>query len=290
MTIKICSGCKVEKETLHFHKCSRNGFQSRCKDCRSTSKKDKVPDGKKKCTACKHVKDIDDFYTSGKYRQSKCKKCSLNYCASYDKESMTKRCSSCKETKSVNLFHKSCQGYARHCKDCRSIYQKANRDKANKRTKKYDTSSKGQSRRKQYAEDNKEKLSAYQKEYRKDNADKIRKQKTVYIRERRRTDPGYRLLGNCRKRVYDALKGRCKSARTKELLGCSIEDYKAYLESKFQEGMTWDNYGRGGWVVDHIMPCAAFDLSRPDQQKECFVYTNTQPLWEQDNIVKSDHI
>lgn len=88
-----------------------------------------------------------------------------------------------------------------------------------------------------------------------------------------------------RRRVHHALKGETKSESTLSLLGCSINYLKEYLESKFQQGMTWDNYGE--WHIDHIKPCSAFDLSDPVQQKECFAYTNLQPLWAIDNLKKA---
>jgi HNH endonuclease. len=50
--------------------------------------------------------------------------------------------------------------------------------------------------------------------------------------------------------------------------------------------MSWDNYGRDGWHIDHIRPCASFDLTDPEQQRQCFHYTNLQPLWAADNIRK----
>jgi len=76
---------------------------------------------------------------------------------------------------------------------------------------------------------------------------------------------------------------RC--ARAKELLGCSIEDLIRHLESRFTSGMSWEN--RGQWHVDHIRPCASFDLTDFDQQRVCFHYTNLQPLWGRDNRKKA---
>jgi len=81
-----------------------------------------------------------------------------------------------------------------------------------------------------------------------------------------------------------------KANKTRDLLGCTPLELKKYLESKFQQGMSWDNYGMGGWVIDHIKPCVFFDLTDPSQQKECFHYTNLQPLWEKENNRKSDKI
>lgn len=71
-----------------------------------------------------------------------------------------------------------------------------------------------------------------------------------------------------------------------ELLGCTIEELRTHLEAQFQEGMTWDNYGRDGWHIDHIKPCSSFDLLKEAEQRECFHYTNLQPLWAKDNLSK----
>jgi hypothetical protein len=61
-----------------------------------------------------------------------------------------------------------------------------------------------------------------------------------------------------------------------------------FLEKKFLPGMNWENYGE--WHIDHIVPCSSFDLSKSEQQKICFNYSNLQPLWAADNIRKSDSI
>ncbi len=70
-----------------------------------------------------------------------------------------------------------------------------------------------------------------------------------------------------------------------ELIGCSLDDLWAWLETHFSPGMTREN--RGTWEVDHRRPCASFDLSDPEQQRECFHYTNLQPLWVLDHHVKT---
>lgn len=105
---------------------------------------------------------------------------------------------------------------------------------------------------------------------------------------RTKTDPSFRLMERCRNRVYCALKGKDKSKKTQELIGCTWIELKEYLERQFQEGMSWENYGKEGWEIDHIKPCALFDLSEQSQQKECFHYTNLQPLWGIDNRKKGN--
>ena len=98
-------------------------------------------------------------------------------------------------------------------------------------------------------------------------------------------DLEYKLMHLSRSRVRLALKGRgAKSRKTVQLIGCSIEHLRQHLEAQFTEGMTWENHGE--WHIDHIKPCAAFDLTDADQQRECFNYANLQPLWAKDNLSK----
>ena len=79
-----------------------------------------------------------------------------------------------------------------------------------------------------------------------------------------------------------------KRNTTAVLVGCSIPFLKRYLENKFKKGMNWKNQGRYGWHIDHIKPCASFDLSDTKQQLKCFNYKNLQPLWAEENIKKSN--
>ena len=107
----------------------------------------------------------------------------------------------------------------------------------------------------------------------------------VQARKRRRDadSPGHAILTRLRSRLRHVVAN--KAGRTKELLGCTIDELLLHLESQFVDGMSWEN--RHLWHVDHIRPCASFDLTDPGQQKECFHYTNLQPLWAKDNLSKS---
>jgi hypothetical protein len=113
------------------------------------------------------------------------------------------------------------------------------------------------------------------------------KQRSVLIaKNRRRTDPAYNILVRLRGRLGVVMK-RIKSKKhfdTLSLLGCTLAEFMAHIESKFSEGMSWQNMGE--WHIDHCLPCAVFDLTIPDQQKACFHFTNLQPLWALDNLRK----
>ena len=101
-------------------------------------------------------------------------------------------------------------------------------------------------------------------------------------------DPEFRMLENLRTRLWYALNGAYKADTTKKLIGCTTKKLKVHLEKQFTDGMSWDNYGKHGWHIDHIIPCASFDMLDPEQQKKCFHYTNLQPLWAKDNLQKGD--
>jgi hypothetical protein len=123
-------------------------------------------------------------------------------------------------------------------------------------------------------------------EYRKQTRDHIREYKKLWEQNRANTNPEYRIRKSLRTRIHHAVKNGIKTNKTMSLIGCSLEYFIAYLESKFQDGMTLDNYGQ--WHIDHIRPCSSFDLMDPEQQRQCFHYTNLQPLWAKDNLLKSD--
>jgi len=87
--------------------------------------------------------------------------------------------------------------------------------------------------------------------------------------------------------ISRGLKSNNKSDKTVNLLGCTIDEYKEYLKSKFTNKMSWDNYG-SYWEIDHIIPMSLFDLSKPHNQVQAFHYTNTQPLTVFDNRSKNN--
>jgi len=118
--------------------------------------------------------------------------------------------------------------------------------------------------------------------------EKYRQQLTKKYLDKRKKDPNFKLLTILRGRIYDVLRGHNKSNSTKNMLGCTIEEFWIHLEKTFKPGMTRENHGL--WHVDHIKPCASFDLTKPEEQAKCFHYTNLQALWAHENLSKKDKI
>jgi len=119
-----------------------------------------------------------------------------------------------------------------------------------------------------------------------DNKERRRK----YERDRKINNPNLKLKDNIRRSIRHALKHSKRLAHTIDLIGCSVDELRIHLERQFKNGMTWDNYGRGGWVIDHIIPLSYFNHSDLDQQRRAWHYTNLQPLWAADNLNKSNKI
>ena len=126
------------------------------------------------------------------------------------------------------------------------------------------------------------------KERRKQYDIKNREERNKRVMKKYHSNPNIKLSMNIRRRINSALKGKNKSKQTLELLGCSVKKIWEHLESKFKPGMTKENHGK--WHIDHIRPCASFDLTDQNQQAICFHYTNLQPLWAVDNIKKRDKL
>ena len=148
----------------------------------------------------------------------------------------------------------------------------------------------------EWALNNKDSQTSYKKEYRIKNKDKIAAQvkawrsnnkesQNAWYAEKRK-DPLYRLAHNLRSRLYDFLKGKIKHKNTESLTGCSFEDLKKYLESQFEPGMTWENYG-SYWSVDHKEPFISIDPNDKIAIERITHYSNLRPLLIEENSRKA---
>lgn len=188
-----------------------------------------------------------------------------------------KNCPKCQTLKEPEQFYKNKStkdGLSRYCRDCNLSYATNNKDKINAY------------QRSRLAETKEYRRAYYQKYNAEIDKDKRKAYNNAYY-HKQKANPAFKLARNARTRIWIALKGITKTDSTMKLIGCSRAQLMSHLEAQFQSGMTWENYGQ--WHVDHIKPCASFDLSMPDEQAKCFHYTNLQPLWASENLLKSDN-
>jgi hypothetical protein len=149
-------------------------------------------------------------------------------------------------------------------------------------------------RNKEYYKNNIEKEKLRKKEYSVVryalNPAKVKLETRKWTKTNRIKNPSSRMIESVRTRVYEFLKRNniTKRNKTFEIVGCTPEFLKEYLANLFIEDMSWENYGRNGWSIDHIIPLSSVS-TKEEIYKLCY-YTNLQPLWERDNIIKGNKI
>lgn len=249
---KICRGCETELDLSLFHRCrqQKDGRMLVCKTCRSTKRGQGIK--------------VPDRMVNGE---------------------LFRVCRYCKTEHALSAYLKSPKGLNGRGRKCNKCLNAA-------RNQRLAASAGARLRKKECGRRFYDKHgSVYFAKY---HTAQQRKEKEALYPNRRTA----RLL---RTRLSDALRayknGRpVKTAKTLELLGCSIEFFARHIERQFQPEMTWSNRGmwrKNGprvWHIDHIKPCASFDLTDPAQQRTCFHWSNMQPLWGADNISKGAHI
>lgn len=208
-----------------------------------------------------------------------------------------KKCSTCKIEKEFSEFHKNkCHKYGldAQCKACKKErskkYYKATKDKQLEYKKKYRQLNKEkvkEARKKRY-QSNKHKVKVQVKKWREANKYKMNTYQREYDKERKKIDPLYKMKSILRDRTSKAIKynGYSKKSKTREMLGVDWEVCKAHIERQFKKGMNWDNHGE--WHIDHIIPLASANNEK-ELIKLCH-YSNLQPLWAEDNLIKKDKI
>ncbi|HSH23977.1 MAG TPA: hypothetical protein VLA13_00350, partial [Massilibacterium sp.] len=181
----------------------------------------------------------------------------------------SKVCAKCKKEKHSSKFNRNCytkDGLSSYCKTC------------------------SKAKRSNWKENNPEKYKKQKKRDRVTNKDYYTEYLTLYKKERRQNDENFRLRESLSQKTRYFLIGRLSENKGKKLLGCTLDKFKKHLQSQFKDGMTWDNYGNGGWEIDHVIPTSVFDPTCPYQHSVCWHYTNTQPLWGDENSLKNNNI
>lgn len=214
-------------------------------------------------------------------------------------EEKKKKCPGCNIEKNHSEYH-SCStrkdGLQCYCKVCKKEkFRESKKISDKKYHKKYYSNPENRKRiseySKNYQKENIEKQYEYAKKHRCTEKYKISRKgwrKKEYD-EKYGIDVEFTLKLTLRNRLKNAVLNEFKSGKTLDMLGCTIDEFKQYLENQFDPNMSWDNYGKGKyWEIDHIIPCDAFDLTLKEEQYRCFHYSNLQPLPIIENRKKSN--
>ena len=226
----------------------------------------------KVCIKCETEKLLDDFYKQKGYQSNInpiCKRCKTIINKKWQKANLEK----------VKAWQKT---YRETNKEKSGNYGKAYREANREKTKNYN---------KAYRSKNNKKFIAYNKLYHKANPQKIAKYHKVYY-EKKRNDYKYRLSRNISGNMRYSLRGNKNGSRWERLVSFTTEQLKKHLEKLFTEGMSWDNYGKNGWEIDHKIPIDVFNFTNPehDDFKRCWALENLQPMWKKENILKSNKL
>ncbi len=188
-----------------------------------------------------------------------------------------KKCDTCRVDKDLDEFHRSkneALGRKSTCKSCRHDRKDVDTD----------------NRRRKYQTDNVYRERTLRLMAERKKMPKYKKWTHQYYKKRR-TEPAFRVRATLHTRLKQVLResGTRKSLFMKNIVGCSHSDLLIHLEHTWSDGMSWSNYGWGDgkWVIDHVIPCAAFDLTDVEQQKKCFHHTNLRAMWWKENARKN---
>jgi len=237
---------------------------------------------------------------------------------------MKKKCSKCDNEYELSFFYKdssSKDGHRYNCRACSKKYREENkesqkeyREKNKEKIKEYHKNRKYdpikskeyyeenkerlKEKAKEYYEENKESKKAYQSKYQKEH----RESRNIYLSERRKKDEKFRLITNVRNLILNSFynMGYSKNSKTENILGCSFDQLKIYIESKFETWMNWDNRGlyngefHYGWDIDHIVPLS--EANTIEDLIKLNHFSNLQPLCSKmnrdikKNKIWQDHI
>jgi len=266
MESKKCTKCGEVKQIECFNKCKPNkdGYQYKCKVCMKQYREE-------------NKERIKQYYEENKERIKQYQEENKERISEYDRQYYQENKERIEERK---------KQYREENKELINEHAKQYYEENKERTKQYYQENK--ERRKQYREENKERINERKKQYYQENKERINERINERQKQRRLTDPLYKIACNLRTRTRFAFQSKSyrKTSKTAEMLGVTYEIAFAHIERQFTKGMTWENHGE--WHIDHIIPLASAQ-TESELIKLCH-YTNLQPLWAKDNQSKHANV
>ncbi len=208
-----------------------------------------------------------------------------------------KICTKCNLEKPLTAYGKNGKGLRSQCKECRCIiakeYREANKEKMQQRDKNYYSKNKDEIlvRNQEYRKKNRDNICEEKKKYYKNNIFQIteyhqnrKEQRNTQKKERRQNYPLFGIIESLKVRVHRVLKDK-KNDRNWNYIGCNRNELKNWIESQFDDNMSWDNYG-SYWHIDHVIAIDLFDLTSLENRYICFHWSNLRPLEKKENISK----
>jgi hypothetical protein len=280
----------------------------------------------KTCGGCGEPKLLSEFTTKGKTARgtilyvAKCKACRSKVARSPAAKRKANHYYKRNRERIKAAVRASYQRHKEKRVAQKAVYREENRKEIRARQKRdYEANllERQQANRDDYAR-NAEKRRQYRREYRAKFPDKVRESdrksrerrylsgktaadRKVFVeknkaklrdwaRNYRKTDINRNISIKLRNRINAVLRYNKKSKPTEDLLGCSVSEFAVHFQSQFEEGMTWEKFLAGEIHIDHIVPCALFDLSLTEEQEEWFHFSNLQPLWATENFRKPKYV
>jgi hypothetical protein len=251
---KKCSECGTSKPISEFNKnkLKKDGHEYRCRECARAYRERNADELRKKARA-NYYKNRDKILKQKKKF------------ADENKELLAKKWKAYQEKNSDKLILKYREYYRKNSK---KVKQKS----------------------KEYYKKNVEERAEYKRNYQQNNKEKINKYSREYQRKRSKEDVKYKLALRLRGRLKSAVQGNFKKGSAVKMLGCSIDEFKEYIEQQFKPGMTWDNWAHDGWHLDHIIPLLAseIDLEKHEDQLIVCNWRNYVPMWAGENLSKGN--
>lgn len=252
---------------------------------------------KKKCCECGTTKPISEFNKTKLKKDGheyRCRECARAYrVRNADKLRENARANYYKNRDKIlkqkkKFAEENKELIAKKNKD----YQEKNAEQLSKKRKEFYRKNAERMKKKSrtYYKNNVGARAEYRRTYLQNNKDKTNKYQREYQRERSKTDVRYKLALRLRGRLKSAVQGNFKKGSAVKMLGCSIDEFKEYIEKQFKPGMSWENWAHDGWHLDHIIPLLAseIDLEKHEDQLIVCNWKNFVPMWAGENLSKGN--